>query len=237
MNILIKFPTRGRPEKFMKAFKAYINLASNKTMMTFLISMDHDDTTATPEFIETVRGMHPNVHVYLGLSNNKIHAVNRDMEKAPPFDILLLASDDMVPEVQAYDDTIRNTMALHFPDTDGVLWFNDGVKGSELNTLCVLGKKYYDRFGYIYYPGYTSFFCDNEFMDTASRLKKQIYFDIVLIRHLHVICDTSLYDDTYARNGHLEIFARDHKLYESRKNPMKRSISKTLGFLVKAFRF
>jgi hypothetical protein len=231
MNILIKFPTRGRPEKFIRAFKGYINLASNKTLMTFLISMDHDDPTATPEFIETIRGMHPNVHVHLGMSKNKIHAVNRDMEKAPPFDILLLASDDMVPEVQSYDDTIRNKMAVNFPDTDGVLWFNDGLKGHTLNTLCVLGKKYYDRFGYIYYPEYTSFFCDNEFTDTARKLKRQIYFDIVLIRHIHVISDASLQDDTYARNGDLNIYIKDQKLYESRKTP------KTLGFLAKAFRF
>jgi hypothetical protein len=237
MNILVKFPTRGRPERFIKAFRGYIDLASNKSLLTFLISLDHDDHTATPAFIETVRGMHPNILVHVGMSKNKIHAINRDMDKAPPFDILLLASDDMVPEVQAYDDTIRNTMALHFPDTDGVLWFNDGIKGPELNTLCILGKKYYDRFGYIYYPGYKSFFCDNEFMDTARSLKRQIYFDVILIRHMHLIRDASLEDDTYRRNGNQTFYENDNKLYESRKNPGKRLITKQIGFVGQSFQF
>lgn len=237
MRILVKFPTRGRPEKFMKALKAYIDLASNKALITFLVTMDNDDISATPAFIETVKSMHTDIRICIGTSNGKIHAINRDMDKAPPFDILLLASDDMVPEIKAYDDTIRNTMALHFPDTDGVLWFNDGIKGSELNTLCVLGKKYYDRFGYIYYPGYKSFFCDNEFMDTARSLKRQIYFDVILIRHLHVIYDFSLDDDTYRRNGTQAIYDQDKDLYESRKNPRKCLFTKQIGFVARSFQF
>ena len=236
MNILIKFPTRGRPDRFMSALDKYINLAVNKNKIYFVVSVDKDDPTATPEFIQKTKSMHPNIQVCVGKSENKIHAVNRDMDKAPPFDILLLASDDMVPEVQAYDDTIRNTMALHFPDTDGVLWFNDGIKGPELNTLCVLGKKYYNRFGYIYYPGYKSFFCDNEFMDTARSLKRQIYFDVILIRHLHVIRDMSLDDDTYRRNSKQITYDEDKILYSSRKYP-KRTILKNIGFVGRSFQF
>jgi hypothetical protein len=76
-------------------------------------------------------------------------------------------------------------MTEHYPDTDGVLWFNDGYQGNRLNTLCILGKKYYDRFNYIYHPDYISVWCDNEFMDVANLLGKQIYFDDIIIRHEH----------------------------------------------------
>lgn len=222
MNILIKFPTRGRPERFTRALDNYINLAANKDKISFLVSVDEDDPTITPEFIQATKSKHPKIQVYIGKSQNKIHAINRDMEKAPPYDILLLASDDMVPECQAYDETIRNTMAIHFPDTDGVLWFNDGIQGPSLNTLCIIGKKYYDRFGYIYYPGYKSFYCDNEFTAKARQLKKQIYFDLILIRHLHVIKDMSLVDDTYIRNGDLSVYEQDRILFESRNDSRRR---------------
>jgi hypothetical protein len=231
MRILIKFPTRGRPEKFMKALDKYIDLAVQKDKISFLVSMDEDDTTATPEFIKIVQSKHPNIQLCVGTSNGKIHAVNRDMEKAPPYDILVLASDDMIPQCQAYDDTIRNTMALHFSDTDGVLWFNDGIREKELNTLCILGKKYYDRFGYIYYPGYKSFYCDNEFTDVATKLNKMIYFDLVIIRHEHMVRDNSLDDDTYRKNS---IFGDiDRELYESRKNAKVNHTK--LGFIKRAF--
>ena len=232
MNVLIKFPTRGRPERFMSALDKYINLAANKDRIWFVVSVDEDDPTVTPEFIQATKSKHPNIQVYVGKSNNKIHAINRDMDKAPPFDILLLASDDMVPECHAYDNTIRNTMAIHFPDTDGVLWFNDGKRGQELNTLCIMGRKYYNRFGYIYYPGYKSFYCDNEFMDTASRLKKQVYFDVVLIRHIHPVWDDTLDDDTYRKNSYFGDI--DRELYESRKPvPGKLSILKRVNFPTK----
>ena len=58
----------------------------------------------------------------------------------------------MVPLVNGYDTVIKEKMTLHYADTDGVLWFNDGHQEKKLNTLCILGKKYYDRFGYIYHP-------------------------------------------------------------------------------------
>jgi hypothetical protein len=222
MNILIKFPTRGRPERFTRALDKYINLAANKDKISFVVSVDEDDSTMTPEFIQSIKNKHHKIQVYVGKSHNKIHAINRDMDKAPPYDILLLASDDMVPECQAYDETIRNTMAIHFPDTDGVLWFNDGYQGPALNTLCIIGKKYYDRFGYIYYPGYKSFYCDNEFTAKARQLNKQIYFDLILIRHLHVVKDMSLIDDTYIRNSDLRIYEQDRILFESRNDSRKR---------------
>ena len=231
MHILVKFPTRGRPERFINALDTYIDLAVQKDKISFLISMDEDDTTATPEFIKKVQSKHPNIQVCVGASKGKIYAINRDMEKAPPYNILLLASDDMIPQFQAYDDTIRNTMAVHFPDTDGVLWFNDGIQGGKINTLCILGKKYYDRFGYIYYPEYKSFYCDNEFTDTANRLNKQVYFDVILIRHNHCILDLTLNDDTYVKNS---VFGEtDKQLYETRKKMMKSSMK--LGFIHRAF--
>ena len=75
-------------------------------------------------------------------------------------------------------------MEKNFSDTDGVLWFADGNR-KDLNTLSILGKKYYDRFGYIYNPEYKSTWCDNEFTDVANILKKQVFIDRVIIKHEH----------------------------------------------------
>ena len=75
--------------------------------------------------------------------------------------IVLLASDDMIPMEKGFDNIIIDKMKNYYPDTDGVLWFNDGYQGDKLNTLCILGKKYYDRFGYIYNPEYISVLSDN----------------------------------------------------------------------------
>jgi hypothetical protein len=138
----------------------------------------------SPDVIEILKTF-KNTKFIFGDSKSKVDAINRDMELYNDWDIVLLASDDMTPIVKGYDNIIRNNMKNHYPDTDGVLWFNDGYQENRLNTLCILGKKYYDRFNYIYNPEYKSVWSDNEFMDVANLLGKQTYFNNVIIKHEH----------------------------------------------------
>lgn len=185
MKLLIKFPTRNRKNKFFKVLKKYQNLCEDLTNTYFLITLDNDDESMSPSEVDQIFRTFKNVKVIYGNSNSKIHAINRDIELVDDWDIVLLASDDMVPKVKGYDNVIRDKMKENYPDTDGVLWFNDGHQGNKLNTLSILGKKYYERFGYIYYPEYKSVWSDNEFMMVGNLLGKQTYFDEVIIEHEH----------------------------------------------------
>jgi len=161
MKILIKFPTRGRKNKFFNVLKKYQTFLSDINSVTFLISIDEDDADMNNSDSLEILSTFKNCKVIVGKSNSKIHAVNRDIDKDGDWDIILLASDDMIPQVKGYDQIIINKMLENYPDTDGVLWFNDGYQGNKLNTLCILGKKYYKRFNYIYFPEYKSTLCDN----------------------------------------------------------------------------
>ena len=185
MNILVKFPTRGRPDLFFNTLDIYYKQASNFGKMHFLVSIDNNDPHMNTDKVIAKLTTYVNLSFHLGDSKNKIDAVNRDMNFAPDYDIILLASDDMIPQVHGYDEIIRKNMQECYPDTDGILFFNDGYRGKDLNTLCILGKKYYQRFNYIYNPEYLSLFADNEFMDLGWILNKQTYFDDVIIRHEH----------------------------------------------------
>jgi hypothetical protein len=185
MKLLIKFPTRNRKNKFFKVLRQYQNLCENLDNTYFLITLDNDDESMNPSNVEGIFNTFKNVKVIYGTSNSKIHAVNRDIELVNDWDIVLLASDDMTPKVKGYDNIIRNKMKEFYSDTDGILWFNDGFQGEKLNTLCVLGKKYYERFNYIYHPDYKSCWSDNEFMEVGKILKKQTYIDSVIIKHEH----------------------------------------------------
>lgn len=201
MQLLIKFPSRSRPEKFCTTLQSYTSLCHDKTRTSFLITLDTDDATMTDKNDEIHQLLSGFQHkIIYGTSTGKIHAINRDMEQAPDFDILLLASDDMIPQEQGYDTIIRNQMKQHYKDTDGVLWFNDGYAGNRLNTLVCMGRKYYKRFNYIYNPIYKSLFCDNEFMDTANHLKRQTYIDQVIIKHEHPANTGTGQDELYRVN-------------------------------------
>jgi hypothetical protein len=185
MNLLIKFPTRGRSYKFFNTLDKYYKLLSNNRNVKFLVSIDEDDTAMNNENSLNLLSNYHNLTYVVGTSKSKIHAVNRDMDKASEWDVVLLASDDMIPVASGYDDIILSQMEKRYPDTDGVLFFNDGYQHGKLNTLCILGKKYYDRFGYIYHPEYKSCWSDNEFMEVGYLLDKQIYIPQVIIKHEH----------------------------------------------------
>jgi len=238
MNLLIKFPSKSRPEKLRYALCLYAIKCSNRANTFFQLTLDEDDPVNTPDFLQDLHTiLEPFQHqIILGKSDNKIHAINRDMDQAPAYDILLLASDDMLPEVRGYDEIIRSKMMEHYPDTDGVLWFNDGYAGNRLNTLVCMGRQYYERFHYIYNPIYKSFFCDNEFMDVANKLKKQQYFPQCIIRHQHP-CNTAdvrndvLYDQNNAYWKQDEATYYQHKTYDYDLSVLICSIVKRETFL------
>ena len=216
MKLLIKFPTRNRKNKFFKVLRQYQNLCEDLDNTYFLITLDNDDESMNPSDVEDIFNTFKNIKVVYGTSNSKIHAVNRDIELINDWDIVLLASDDMTPKVKGYDNIIRNKMKEFYSDTDGILWFNDGHMGNKLNTLCILGKKYYDRFGYIYHPEYKSVWSDNEFMLVGNLLGKQTYFEQVIIEHEHPDWGYGSRDEIHQNNSKNE--NQDKLLFTKRKD-------------------
>jgi len=201
MIVLVKLPSRGRPQKLLDVLRLYVDKARDLSKMFFMITLDSDDLTVDTPLINSLISVHPNIQVHVGVSGTKIKAINRDMEAAPFFDILLLASDDMIPIIDGYDEIIRSSMHKHYPTTDGVLWFNDGYQGNGLNTLPIIGRKYYERFGYIYNPIYQTLWCDKEFTDVSILLGRQTYFPQIIIEHRHFVNGKANMDETYRKNS------------------------------------
>ena len=171
---------------------------------SFLVTVDRDDRTMV--------GVYPDAHIHQG--RGKIAAINAHMDKAGEWDIVLLASDDMLPQVHGYDNAIREAFETHFKDTDGFLWINDGRQEKICTILC-MGRKYYLRFGYLYYPAYRSFYCDNESLDVAQALGKVVKVPC-LIRHEHPMWGGSHpQDGLYRKNN--QWFKADERTYKRRK--------------------
>lgn len=203
-NILMKVTSRERPDKLLTTVSQYISKARNPSKMVWLFSFDEGDVCSTKEFRDKISLLvwqscksFDNIHVVVSGSENKIHAINRDVEKVQGWDILLNISDDQIPEVNGYDDIIRNTM----PDNlDASLWFFDGCQ-PRINTQEIIGRVYFERTNLIYNPIYKSFYCDNEATEVASRLGKLIQSSQCIIRHCHPAVVKSVpTDDLYRRN-------------------------------------
>lgn len=215
MQLLIKFPSRERPDKVISCVEKYMSLADTPDLLNFLFSFDEDDiTTNNDEFISKINSLcRGQNQIIFGKSESKVHAVNRDMEHArQAWDILMLASDDMIPIKSGYDTIIRQDMHDHFPDTDGVLWYADGFR-DDIITLSIMGKQYYQRYNYIYHPSYKSFYCDNEFTEVCFNCVYKS--NIVLITHKHPDNVRGVYDNLYKKNN--KFLLHDQKNFFARK--------------------
>lgn len=189
MRILLKCPTRNRPQKIISTLNAYMRLANHPEQIGVAISCDDDDASMSRNLV------HEELHrilrltawhrIFMSPNKNKIQACNANMNDIDwDWDIVVLVSDDMIPQVQGYDDVIRAHMT---PDRNRILWCNDGHQAENLNTLCVFGRTMYDHFGYLYNPEYKSLFCDTELTDLCKgELKSRCsYIPYCIIRHEH----------------------------------------------------
>lgn len=202
--ILMKVTSRNRPEKLLHCISEYLRMAHNPTAMKWLVTLDHDDDSCNNlEFIEKIKSLIPEAYISFGKSNNKIHAINRDVEAyttCNEWHILLNISDDQRPVTQGYDLVIRNTMPNHL---DASLWFYDGFQ-PRINTQEILGLNYWKRTGNIYDPRFKSFYCDNLSTYVAQKEGKLIKSDKCIIMHFHPAClpnqvsSDSLYDKNQA---------------------------------------
>ena len=223
MRILLKCPTRSRPQKVIQTLASYVKLANHPEQLGVAISCDEDDTSMNRNLVqeELLRILNPVAwkRIFFSANKSKIQACNANMDEIEwEWDIVVLVSDDMIPQVQGYDDVIRNHMLSRFPDTNGILWFNDGTQGDKLNTLCVFGRTMYNSFGYIYHPDYKSLFCDNELTNLCKgELASQcLYVPYCIIRHEHP--GTGYTQNMDALYGHNQQFwSQDMYTYIRRK--------------------
>jgi hypothetical protein len=224
MKILCKLPTRGRPEKFFATLESLTSRASGDHDIQYLVSIDNDDNTMhTSKVLGKLEAM-AGVDVVSAPRAGKIGSVNRDMAHAlDGWDVVMQIADDFICLVDDWDVRIAEEMEA-FPDGDGVVWFFDGYN-RDTDTLCIMGRKYYDRFGYIYNPDYRTLWADTEFTAVADLLNKLVFCDEVLFRHEHPDWLQSRgydgqkrgYDQLYIDNDKPEDREWDERLFHERK--------------------
>ena len=214
MKILFKFPTRSRRKKFMDAMENIHEMTADGNYFV-LVTADEDD-----DAMKGLESNKANFKIIYGKSNNKIHAVNRDMEQAPKdWDILIVMSDDMRFVKKGFDDIIRADMQKYFPDLDGVLHYNDGNQRENVMTMSIMGRKYYERTREIYPSIYESVWCDVEETDRAHMLGKYRYMgdDNILFNHLHPAWGLAQYDEQYRKTEDGATEARDKTKFIMRR--------------------
>ena len=207
MKILFKFTTRSRPDLFKRGISSIVDNCISEDYQ-ILVSYDQDDTTM--EGIEDYYKGNTKIVFCKGTSTGKINAINRDLDKITDWDILVNMSDDMIFTQNGFDAFIRGG----FDNLDQCLHFPDG-NTTAIITMSVLGKAFFDRFGYIYHPDYISLFCDNEQTEVAKILGAYKFIDKKMFEHRHPAWAKAETDEQYR---HTESFwGQDEATFLRRK--------------------
>lgn len=218
MKICIVFPIRARAQKFLDVLAMYKNTCSKPSNVQVIINTDVDDESMTAEVASKAVSIFQNTTFHRNMPEGKIAACNANLEYIQEdVQIILLASDDMIPQVMGWDEVLVDEMKRHYPDTDGVLFHNEGYLQDKLNCMVIVGMAYFKRFGYLYHPDYISLWADNEMQDVANSLGKQTYFPLCLFKHQHYARTSTVQMDELMKHNE-SFYAVDAKTYQKRKS-------------------
>lgn len=214
--VLIKYATRGRVAQFLRNMK----LIKDNTVTPYkvIVSCDEDDRTMNNkkiiEYVGSLRCPHSTIH--FSKRTTKIGAINRDMEHAGQWDILVNYSDDVRLVMRAWDRRMMACITRKWgTNTDFFAHFSDGYVFDRLPTVSIMGYDYWSRDQYIYYPEYKSFSCDAEAMYVAMMRKRYYYFKDLFFKHDHPANSRlNKYDILYKHNS--KYSEHDTQLYFAR---------------------
>jgi glycosyltransferase involved in cell wall biosynthesis len=129
--------------------------------------------------------------------------------------VIIAVADDFVPPPNWDEELLK--LQKDWIDGEYVVHVNDGFVG-HIFTLAILTRKRYDRFGYLWYPGYESMFVDTEFGDVALRDGVVIEAMHLLFEHMHHANGKRPKDAADANHENDVRWKRGETLYNFRKH-------------------
>ena len=195
----------------------WIEKASNRKAVEFIIGVDTDDT----ESIESAKGVcrHVgNTHLFIQPSGpfNCIKAWNATA-KMSKGKVLIMVSDDFVPP-KDWDSQLVG-LQTNWINEPWVVRVND-CNNSTTNkpfTLPILTRSRYEKLGYVFWPEYESVFSDTEFSDHAKLDGAVIDARTLLFEHLHPTCLKRNPDVVDKVHSSVERWAKGEAIYKRRK--------------------
>lgn len=174
MLISVIHPSRSRPDRSKKTVTNWLSKAGCHVEM--IVSIDSDDHHKD-QYLSQYSSTY--AHVITNHNKSAIEAINAGAKFATG-DILIVASDD----TDCGDNWALKILELTKGKRDWLLSCQDGIQDHRIITMPCMDRTYYNRFGYIYYPGYEHMVADEELTKVGEILRRVIKCDL-LFPHKH----------------------------------------------------
>lgn len=194
MRVLIHIPSRGRPAQLADCVARFKDAITDKENTGILLTLDEDDESRAG--VAAIDEEAFRMMAVEGKSGDKVSAINRDIDKMP-WDVLVCASDDLYPMTPGFDNAIRKDFESEAADLDALFWYPD----TNQHICChpVIGRKYYERDGYVGHPSYRGFYVDDEWTIVARNRNRLFQSTSMKWLHLHPNYKSRKPDETDAR--------------------------------------
>lgn len=182
--ILVQFPSRGRPKRFDESLRSLYANSVDPGLLIINAVLDNDDPELGEytRLIREFKDSNPDAFILIhpGTSVSKIDAFNR----VPKFEwnVLVAFSDDMIMSVMGWDRLVMDYMP---EDLDWFLHFLERDSAERCSVMSVIGRRYFERTGYVYYPDYKSLWCDVEETEKARLLERYLFIPTSICIHLN----------------------------------------------------
>lgn len=209
--IIYNLASRSRPQEFFATLDNLREMSANKGY-AIVAKLDNDDPKKD-EYLSQLSD-YPEVSVKWGLSRSKIHAINRDIDSFlssfNDFNFCIgNLSDDIRFTVKGFDEIIYKHCGqgdfVHFPEV---------YKMAACSVVSIMGREYYEKYGYIYHPDYYSLWADVEATEIAKLDGAYKYVPEIIFRHDHYSTIGKEKDYVYNRNN---TYKRDKQTFLRRR--------------------
>lgn len=173
MEISIIHPSKGRPEMAVKTAKKWLDsIRGDKSKIEYIFSLDIDDVGMFDNYSPAIKTLDVSrifkVITYRNYNRSAIDAINH-AAKLSSGKLIVVVSDDFDCFV-GWDIWLLSHL---YDKEDYVVKTADTIQPFII-TLPILDRKYYERFGYIYYPEYNHMYSDTEMSCVGHMLGKTI---------------------------------------------------------------
>lgn len=208
MKFSLIHPSRNRPEMAEQALMEWTNKLSGENPYEYLLSID-DDERDKDAYSEVARRFGGRLIVHDNRSY--VEAVNHAARLCDG-DFLIVVSDDFgCPE--RWDVSLVEVAADR---KDVAILVHDAVDG-RIMTLPIVGRAFYERLGYVFYPEYSSLFCDDELTEVAKLTGSLVDATHLVFPHRHHSVGQTPFDKTYERQDSNRAWWEGWRLFEKRK--------------------
>ena len=187
-KISIVLATRNRPHNLRRLYQSIKDTAT--VVPEVVIAIDDDDTDSSTVAAELGFKCIAGPRIPLSKIYNKLAAVFTG-------DIIMYGADDMVFRRKGWDDLVRTDFS-RYPDHILLVHSYDGIQGENCAAFGFLHRKWLETLGYLFPPHLAVVYQDNWLGDAARALNRKIYYDFMIVEHMHQCAGKAPMDATYA---------------------------------------